>query len=95
METVLADREWLAGTFSVADIFMANGPRLMDRSDGLAMYPACWGYVPRPSARPSIVKAHANQMAHFAAADRARSQSAADDGANEVAIKESIWTKVG
>ncbi len=41
MEAVLAGREWLAGTFSVADILMADVLRLVDRFDGLANYPAC------------------------------------------------------
>jgi glutathione S-transferase len=69
METVLAGREWLAGTFSAADILMADVLRLVDRFDGLAEYPACRAYVARATARPSFVKAHADQMAHFAAAD--------------------------
>lgn len=71
MEPVLAGREWLAGTFSVADIVMADVLRLVDRFDGLAGYAACRDYVARATARPSFVKAHADQMAHFAAADRA------------------------
>ena len=47
--------EWLAGTFSVADILMADGARrLVDRFDGLADYPACRTYVARATAaRPS------------------------------------------
>jgi glutathione S-transferase len=69
MEPVLAGREWLAGSFSVADILMADVLRLVDRFDGLAEYPACRDYVVRATARPSFVKAHADQMAHFAAAD--------------------------
>ena len=69
LEPVLAGREWLAGTFSVADILMADVLRLVDRFDGLAEYPACRDYVARATARPSFVKAHADQMAHFAAAD--------------------------
>ena len=69
MEAVLAGREWLAGTFSVADILMADVLRLVDRFDGLAKHPACRDYVARATARPSFVKAHADQMAHFAAAD--------------------------
>jgi len=69
MEPVLAGREWLVGTFSVADILMADVLRLVDRFDGLAAYPACRDYVARATARPSFVKAHADQMAHFAAAD--------------------------
>jgi glutathione S-transferase len=62
-------REWLAGTFSVADIFMADVRRLVDRFAGLAGHPACRDYIARATARPSFVKAHADQMAHFAAAD--------------------------
>ena len=64
----MAGREWLAGTFSVADILMADVLRFVDRFDGLAGHPACRGYVGRATARPSFVKAHADQMAHFAAA---------------------------
>ena len=69
LEPVLAEREWLAGTFSVADILMSDVLRLVDRFDGLAEYPACRGYVARATARPAFAKAHADQMAHFAAAD--------------------------
>lgn len=69
MESVLAKREWLAGSFSIADILMADVLRLVDRFDGLAAYPACRDYVARATARPAFVKAHADQMAHFAAAD--------------------------
>jgi glutathione S-transferase len=69
MEKVLAGRKWLAGTFSIADILMADVLRLVDRFDGLAEFPACLHYVKRATGRPSFVKAHADQMAHFAAAD--------------------------
>ena len=69
LEPVMARREWLAGSFSVADILMADVLRLVDRFDGLAAYPACRDYVVRATARPSFVKAYADQMAHFAAAD--------------------------
>jgi len=69
VEPVLAGREWLAGSFSVADILMADVLRLVDRFDGLAEYPASRNYVARATARPCFVKAHADQMAHFAAAD--------------------------
>ena len=69
LEPVVAKREWLAGTFSVADILMADVLRLVDRFDGLAGYPACQDYVARATARPSFAKAHTDQMAHFAAAD--------------------------
>ncbi|MBC7738091.1 MAG: glutathione S-transferase family protein [Candidatus Saccharibacteria bacterium] len=70
MEAVLVRCEWLAGTFSIADILMADVLRLVDRFDGLAAFPACRAYVTLATARPSFVKAHADQMAHFAAADQ-------------------------
>jgi len=69
LEPILAKRQWLAEGFSIADILMADVLRLVDRFDGLANYPACREYVARATARPSFVKAHADQMAHFAAAD--------------------------
>lgn len=69
MERVLAERDWLAGTFSIADILMADVLRLVDRFDGLADCPVCRAYVARATARPAFVKAHADQMAHFARAD--------------------------
>lgn len=69
LEAVLAEREWLAGTFSIADILMADVLRLVDRFDGLQAHAACRNYVARATARPSFVKAHADQLAHFAAAD--------------------------
>ncbi|MGY8666865.1 glutathione S-transferase family protein [Bradyrhizobium sp. UFLA05-109] len=72
METVLAGREWLAGSFSVADILMSDVLRPVDRFDGLADSPACRAYVVRATARPAFAKAHAEQMAHFAAADESR-----------------------
>ncbi|WP_029032835.1 glutathione S-transferase family protein [Salinarimonas rosea] len=72
LEPVLAARDWLAGPFSIADIAMVDVLRLVGRFDGLSAYPACRGYVARATARPAFVKAHADQMAHFAAADRAR-----------------------
>ena len=69
LERVLAEREWLAGRFSIADILMADVLRLVNRFDGLTDYPACRAYVARATDRPSFRKAHADQLAHFAAAD--------------------------
>lgn len=71
MEAVLAGRKWLARAFSVSDIPMADALRLVNRFDGLANHAACRDYVARATAPPSFVKAHAGQMAHFAAADGA------------------------
>ena len=69
LEPVLAGREWLAGSFSVADILMADVLRLVDMFGGLADSPACRAYVARATGRPAFIKAHADQMAHFAAGD--------------------------
>src|SRR5258708_25784065 len=66
MEDVLTGREWLAGTFSVADILMADVLRLVDRLDVLATFAACRAYVARATARPAFVKADNHQMAHCA-----------------------------
>lgn len=72
LEPVLAARDWLAaGAFSVADILMADVLRLVDRFDGLVAHPACKAYVARATARPAFQKARADQLAHFAASDRA------------------------
>ncbi|MGL9616979.1 glutathione S-transferase family protein [Bradyrhizobium sp. U531] len=72
LEPVLARRAWLAGSFSVADILMSDVLRVVDGFDGLADSPACRAYVARATGRPAFIKAHADQMAHFAAADKAR-----------------------
>ena len=69
MEPILAKREWLAGTFSVADILMADVLRLVNRFERLEKHPACRAYVARATARPAFAKAHADQMAFFAAKD--------------------------
>lgn len=69
LETVLAKRDWLAGSFSVADILMVDVLRLVDRFKGLDDAPTCKAYVERGMARPAFKKAYADQMAHFAKAD--------------------------
>jgi len=72
MEAALTGREWLAcDRFSVADLLMADVLRQVVRFDGLANYPNCAAFVARATARPAFAKAHANQLAHFAAADPA------------------------
>lgn len=72
LEPILAERDWLAENFSIADICMADVLRLVDRFDGLADYPACKAYTAHATSRPAFKKAHADQMAHFAAADEKR-----------------------
>jgi len=71
LEPVLTKRKWLAGSFSIADILMSDALRLVHRFEKLAKHPACREYVARATARPSFIKAHADQLAHFAAADAA------------------------
>lgn len=66
---MLAEQDWLAGEFSVADIVMADALRLVDRFGGLKDHPACAAHLARAVARPAFVKKHDDQMAHFAAAD--------------------------
>ncbi len=69
MEAYLSRRTWLVDTFSIADILMADVLRLVARFDGLAEYPLCRAYVERATTRPAFAKVHADQLAHFAAAD--------------------------
>lgn len=69
VERVLGEREWLAaGRFTVADLLMADVLRV-GRVRGFGVRPATEAYVARVTARPAFQKAHADQMAHFAAAD--------------------------
>ncbi len=48
---------------------MADVLRLVDRFDRSAERPAARAYVASDTARPAFAEAHADQMAHFAAAD--------------------------
>ena len=72
LEKVLREREWLvADRFTVADLLMADVLRVAKlRSYGDR--PASEAYVTRVTDRPAFKKAHADQLAHFAAADRSR-----------------------
>lgn len=77
METVLKDREWLvANRFTAADLIMADVLRLPSLA-ALGHRPATAAYVERATARPAFRKAHADQLAHFAAAEAARAGTAA------------------
>ena len=57
---------------------MADVLRLIDRFDGLKDHPASKAYLTRATERPAFKKAHADQMAHFAAADAAIRTTGAD-----------------
>lgn len=76
MEAVLAERKWLvADRFTAADLLMADALRVSAlRKHGDR--PATETYVERITARPAFRKAHADQMAHFAAADQHRKEGA-------------------
>lgn len=76
IEAVLAGREWLAADrFTVADLLMADVLRLPDvRASGDR--PATDAYVRRVTGRPAFLKARADQLAHFAAADARRAAGA-------------------
>lgn len=69
MEKVLENRTWLTGSFSVADIMMADVLRLVEKLGQLSKHPACRAYLERATERPAFKKAYADQMAFFAAAD--------------------------
>jgi glutathione S-transferase len=70
MAKVLERREFLAaGRMTVADILMADVLRTVEAQGGLEGFPALSRYVARLTARPAFRKAHADQMAHWAAAD--------------------------
>jgi len=74
VETVLKRREWLAaGRFTVADLLMADVLRI-PKVRAFGDRPATEAYVARITARPAFEKAHADQMAHFAAGDRSRAK---------------------
>ncbi|MCC8427556.1 glutathione S-transferase family protein [Reyranella aquatilis] len=77
LETVLKEREWLAANrFTVADLLMADVLRV-GKVRAFGDRPATEAYVTRLTARPAFRKAHADQLAHFAAADERRAAAGA------------------
>lgn len=73
LESVLSRREWLAANrFTVADLLMADVLRVsLLRVHGDR--PATEAYIKRVTDRPAFRKAHADQIAHYVAADKERS----------------------
>jgi len=72
LEKVLGERQWLAADrFTVADLLMADVLRV-PKVRAFGNRPAAEAYVARVTARPAFRKAHADQLAHFAAADQNR-----------------------
>lgn len=75
VERVLERREWLtADRFTAADLLLADVLRVA-RVRAFGDRPATEAYVTRITERPSFRKAHADQMAHFAAADAERAHT--------------------
>jgi glutathione S-transferase len=73
LERVLGEREWLAaGRFTVADLLMADVLRV-SKVRAFGHRPASEAYVARVTDRTAFKKARADQLAHFAAADKSRS----------------------
>lgn len=73
LEAVLEQHEWLAaGRFTAADLLMADVLRIA-KVRAFGDRPATERYVTRVTDRPAFKKAHADQLALFAAADEARS----------------------
>lgn len=72
VERILGEREWLAADrFTAADLLMADVLRVTAvRKFGER--PASEAYVARLTARPAFAKAHADQLALYAAADATR-----------------------
>jgi len=72
MEAVLSEREWLVeDRFTASDLIMADVlrvPEIRTRGDR----PATEAYIQRLVARTAFKKAQADQLAHFAAADKSR-----------------------
>jgi glutathione S-transferase len=77
IERVLGERDWLAANrFTVADLLMADVLRVTKVRE-FGGRPASEAYVARITARPAFRKAHAEQVAQFAAADADRSETPA------------------
>jgi len=72
LEAVLKEREWLAADrFTVADLLMADVLRV-EKLRAFGDRPSTESYVARITDRLAFKKAYADQMAHFANADKTR-----------------------
>jgi glutathione S-transferase len=72
IERELSAREWLAADrFTIADLLMTDVLRIA-KVRAFGNRPATEAYIKRNTERPAFKKAHADQMAHFAVADKAR-----------------------
>jgi glutathione S-transferase len=77
LEDILSKREWLvADRFTAADLLMADVLRVA-KLRAFGDRPASEAYVTRVTSRPAFRKAHADQLAHFAAGDAKRAAAGA------------------
>lgn len=67
VEKALADRDWLAGPFSIADILMVTVLRCLDHTQMLERFPALTAYKARAEARPTFVRALTEQLDAYSA----------------------------
>lgn len=67
VEKALADRDWLAGPFTIADILMVTVLRCLDHTDLLDGFPALAAYKARAEARPAFRHALAEQLDAYSA----------------------------
>lgn len=68
IDAQLAERDYLAGSFSVADILMTSVLRLLDATDLVERFAALSDYKTRCMARPAFRKALADQVALYSPA---------------------------
>ncbi len=69
LSEALADQDWIAGPFTVADVLMVSVLRQLTRGDQLNPYPNLVAYVARGEARPAFQEALAQHMADFDLSD--------------------------
>ena len=65
VDDALAGKDWLAGSFSVADIAMVTVLNVLRHTDLVAEYPALAAYKARGEARPAYKRALEAQYADF------------------------------
>lgn len=69
LQEAVADKEWLADGFSIADIAMVEVLRVVAAEDALSGFPVLIAYVDRATSRPAFKKAMADHLQHWQAAD--------------------------
>jgi glutathione S-transferase len=71
LDAYLEGREYLAASFSIADILMTTVLRLLDDTRQVERFPAVHAYQARCTARPAFRKALADQLALYLAGEPA------------------------